>query len=182
MEVAGRRNMTASPQEAVMRTLFAGAVLIVLAAPAATPAHAQNHAEGTFVVGGKTTKITQVYAHAQPGFFDKNKLDVVVLLCDAAVSPQAQRDDFARRELIKADKLHCIQQTIDAAKQVIGYRVEHSMFEMTPSGGSTYQVFEAKTYDGKTIAGRARTTETQKSFDDVPYTYDVTFSAAIAPK
>ena len=165
-----------------MRTLFAGAVLVILAALAATPARAQDHAEGTFVVDGKAVKITQVYAHAQPGFFDKNKLDVVVLLCDAAVSPEAQRDNFARRDLIKAGKLHCIQQTIDANKQVIGYRVEHGRFEMTPSGGSTYEVFEAKTFDGKTIAGRSRTTETQKSFDDVPYTYDVTFSAAIAPK
>lgn len=167
-----------------MRTLFAGPVvaLVALVALAGAPAQAQNHAEGTFVVDGKAVKITQVYAHAQPGFFDQKKLDVVVLLCDAAVSPEAERDDFARRELIKAGKLHCIQQTIDADQRVIGYRVEHGRFQMTPSGGSTYQVFEAKTYDGKTIAGRARTTETQKSFDDVPYTYDVTFNAAIAPK
>ena len=36
--------------------------------------------------------------------------------------------------------------------------------------------------DGKTIAGRARTKSPQKSFKDVPYTYDITFSAAIEPK
>jgi hypothetical protein len=52
---------------------------------------------------------------------------------------------------------------------------------MPEGGGSTYHVFEAKTFDGKIAAGRSRTTAPQKSFDDVPYSYDVTFSAAIEP-
>jgi hypothetical protein len=51
-----------------------------------------------------------------------------------------------------------------------------------PGGGSTEHVFEAKTFDGRNIAGRSRTKSTQTSFDDVPYSYDVTFSAAIEPK
>lgn len=52
---------------------------------------------------------------------------------------------------------------------------------MPESGGSKFQVFEAKTLDGKTIVGRSRTTAPQKSFDEVPYTYDVTFSLPIEP-
>jgi len=53
---------------------------------------------------------------------------------------------------------------------------------MGENGGSTEHVFEAQTFDGKTIAGRARTKGPQKSFKDVPYIYDITFSAAIEPK
>src|SRR5262245_4309473 len=167
------------PGGTAMRTVVAAAAVAVFAV---TAAQAQDHAEGQLVVEGKPVAITHVYAWAEPGFFDKSKKDVVVLLCDAAVDPPAQRDFFARRDAEKAGKLHCVQQTIDANKQVINYRVEHGRSEMTPSGGSTYQVFEAKTFDGKTVAGRARTTEPQKDFNDVPYTYDITFSAAIAQK
>jgi hypothetical protein len=43
-------------------------------------------------------------------------------------------------------------------------------------------VFDAKTFDGRTIAGRARTKSPQTSFEDVPYSYDITISAAIEPK
>jgi hypothetical protein len=153
-------------------------ILIVLG----LPLFAENQAKGTLTVAGNAVKITQVYAYAEPGFFDKTKDDVVVLMCDTAVAPKAVRDQFERRDVVKAGKLHCVQQTIDAKGQVIQYRVEDSHFGMTPSGGSTYQVFEAKTNDGKTIAGRAHTTAEQKSFEDVVYAYDITISAAIEPK
>ncbi|HEV8628844.1 MAG TPA: hypothetical protein VGV61_00905 [Thermoanaerobaculia bacterium] len=154
---------------------------LVAAVLLAAPAVAEDQAKGTLVVGDESIAITHVYAHAEKGFFDPKTLDVVVLLCDAAVPAAGVRDDFARRELVKAGKLHCVQQTIDAGGQVISYRVEHRRFGMTPSGGSSYQVFEAQSRDARTIAGRARTTATQKSFDDVPYSYDITFSAAIEP-
>jgi len=42
-------------------------------------------------------------------------------------------------------------------------------------------VLEVKTLDGTTIAGHARTVFPQKSLDDVPYGYDITFNAQIAP-
>src|SRR6478735_3652496 len=138
-----------------MRHRIAGLLLVAIAlvanAVVAVPACAQNHVEGSLVVDGKATPLTQVYAYSEPGFFDKKKLDVVVLICDAAVSPVALHDDFARRDQVKAGKLHCVRQTIDASKQVINYRIEHQRFQMTPSGGSSYQVFEAKTFDGKTV-------------------------------
>ncbi len=153
------------------------AAFLLLAAPDA----GENHAEGTFTVDGKPIQITQVYAFAQRGFFDPKSQDVVVLLCDAPVSPASVRDNFERRDLVKAGKLHCVQQTIDKNKQVIQYTIQDSHFGMAVSGGSTEQVFEAKTFDGKTIAGRARTKSPQKSFDDVPYSYDITFSATIEP-
>lgn len=147
------------------------------------PAVAQNHVEGKLVVNGKSVALTQVYAYAVEGFFDKKKQDVTVLFCDAPVSPAAIRDGFARQPMIDAGKLHCVQQVIDAEKQVINFEVRDKAFGgRAPGGGSTEHVFEAKTFDGKTIAGRSRTKSPQKSFDDIPYSYDITFSAAIEPK
>ena len=147
------------------------------------PVAAQNRAEGKLDVDGKPVAITQVYAYAKEGFFDKKKQDVVVLLCDGAVPAPALRDVFAYKDLIATGKVHCVRQTIDANKQVINYDVGHQRFgSMGENGGSTEHVFEAQTFDGKTIGGRARTKGPQKSFKDVPYTYDITFSAAIEPK
>jgi hypothetical protein len=87
------------------------------------------------------------------------------------------RDVFGLDKLIAADKLHCVQQTINTEKQVINYEVRHKRFKMPVSGGSSYQVFEGKTFTDNAISGRARTTAPQKSFDDVPYSYDITFCA-----
>lgn len=147
------------------------------------PLAAQNRAEGKLEVEGKPVAITQVYAYAKEGFFDKKKQDVVVLLCDAAVPAPAVRDRFAYKDLVAAGKVHCVRQTIDADKHVINFDVGHQRFgSLGENGGSTEHVFEAKTFDGKTIAGRAYTKGPQKSFKDVPYTYDITFNAAIEPK
>lgn len=157
-------------------------LLLTIFALSALPLLAENQVKGVFTVGGVAIKISQAYAFAQKGFFDPKKDDVVVLLCDAVVPPAGIRDPFERRDLVKAGKLHCVQQTINSEHQVIQFKVEDSHFGMPEAGGSTEQVFESKTFDGKTIAGRAFTKSAQKSFDDVPYTYDITFSATIEPK
>lgn len=163
--------------------LIVGGLLLSVFALLAAPVAAQNRAEGKLEVNGKAVAITQVYAYAVEGFFDKKKQDITVLLCDVPVPAAAVRDGFARRDLAAAGKLHCVQQIINTEKQVINFEVRHQAFGSSqPGGGSTEHVFEAKTFDGKTIAGRARTESPQKSFDDVPYSYDITFSAAIEPK
>jgi len=145
------------------------------------PLAASDQAKGTLTVDGKAISITQVYAFAQKGFFDPTKDDVTVVLCDAALPPAAVHDIFARNDLVKAGKVHCVEQTINTEKQVINFKVQHNRFGMPEGGGSTEQLFEATTFDGKTVAGRAHTREPQKSYDDVPYNYDITFSAAIEP-
>jgi hypothetical protein len=163
--------------------IIAGGVLLAVMGLQAASAAAQNRAEGKLEVNGKPVAITQVYAYAVEGFFDKKKQDITVLLCDAPVPAAAVRDYFVRKELVDAGKLHCVQQVIDADKQVINFEVRDKGFgARQPGGGSTEHVFEAKTFDGKAIAGRARTKSPQKSFDDIPYRYDITFSAAIEPK
>ncbi|HWC64988.1 MAG TPA: hypothetical protein VG777_02815, partial [Thermoanaerobaculia bacterium] len=102
--------------------------------------------------------------------------------CDAPLSADAVHDPFARMDLVKAGRLRCVEQTIDEGGQVINYKVQHERFGVPEGGGSTEHVFEPKTFDGKTAAGRSRTTAPQKSWDDVPYSYDITFSAAIEPR
>jgi hypothetical protein len=166
-----------------IRARITPVVALAIATCWLTPAVAQNHAEGTLTVEGKPVAITQVYAYAVEGFFDKKKQDVVVLLCDTAVPPATARDVFARKDLFVTGKAHCVQQTIDTTKQVVNFEVGSERFGRRGEGGaSTEQVFEATIFDGKKIAGRARTKSPQKTFDDVPYTYDIAFSAAIEPK
>ena len=160
---------------------FGAAVFIAASAFVSAPAGAENTAKGTLTVDGKTVEIKHVYAYATPGFFDKNKQDIVLLMCDEPVSPETVRDIFAYHKLIDSDKLHCVQQTINTEKQVINFEVRHKRFSMPVGGGSSYQVFDANVFDEKTIAGRARTTSPQKSFDDIPYSYDITISATFDP-
>jgi hypothetical protein len=148
---------------------------------AAAAQAADNSVKGSLTVDGQPVKLTHVYAYARPGFFDKKKRDVVVLICDGPVVAKAVRDVFELKKLTDAGKLRCVSQIINTERQVINYEVMHSRFGMQESGGSTYHVFEAKTFDAATIGGRSRTTSTQKSFRDVPYSYDVTFMAAIEP-
>ena len=132
-------------------------VMLGIAVSWIVPVAAQNRAEGKLDVDGKPVAITQVYAYAKEGFFDKKKQDVVVLLCDAPVPAPVMRDTFAYKDLIATGKVHCVRQTIDADKQVINYDVGHQRFgSLGENGGSTEHVFEAQTFDGKTIAGRDR--------------------------
>src|SRR3990172_4910406 len=134
--------------------VLAACIIIAACIFCVTPVAAENAAKGKLVVDGKPIEIKKVYAYAQEGFFDKKKQDIVVLLCSAAVSPEAVRDNFARRPLITAGNLQCVAQVISSKKQVINFTVEAKRFgQMMPSRASTENVFDARTYDGKTIAG-----------------------------
>jgi hypothetical protein len=162
--------------------LISASLLLVVSTLLAAPVAAQGHAEGKLVVKGKPVAITRAYAYTEADPFDEKKRVTVVLLCDVPLSAAAVRDQFeeVRKDLVSAGKLSCVQQRIDSAKQVINFGVRNKNFgARQPDGGSTEHIFEAKTFDGKTIAGRAHTKSPQMSFDDIPYSYDITFSADI---
>ncbi|TAN40663.1 MAG: hypothetical protein EPN25_06960 [Nitrospirae bacterium] len=145
------------------------------------PAGAENTAKGKLTVDGKTVEIKHVLAYSQPGFFDKKKKDVVVLMCDAPVTVEVAKEPMGIYDQVKAGKLHCVRHTIDADKKVISFEVSHNRFKMTVGGGSSFQVFEPKAVTGSSISGRSFTKSPQKSgFDDVSYSYDITFSADIS--
>jgi hypothetical protein len=142
-------------------------------------AMAADGAAGKLVVDGKTVELKHAY-----GYLDKTgnegKDAVVILLSDIAVPPAAVQDEYARKKLVSAGTLHYVELLIVSGKQV-HYEAQHQRFGymMEPSGDDSEHVLEIKAGDGKSVAGRAHTTGAQKSVDDVPYSYDVTFAAAV---
>lgn len=140
-------------------------------------------AEGTLTVAKTSVKLVHAYAQAQEGFFDKKVNDVLVLVTDVPLSGAALTDLFERRKMEKEGKLHSVEAVINANGQPINVTVRDKAFGGPPvSGGSTEDLFVTKTNDGKTIAGRLHRAKPGASFDDVPFTYDVTFSAPVTPR
>ena len=148
----------------------------------ASPLAAADATKGTLVVGGKPAEITHAYAYADKSF-NEGKDVVVVVLSDAPIPAEAVQDDYARNQLVAAGKLKYVELLVSSEKKEIHFEVQDKRFGimMQPSGDDSDHVLEVKTLDGNTVAGRARTTSPQQSMDDVPYSYDVTFSAQIAP-
>jgi len=140
-------------------------------------------AEGTLTAAKTSVKLVHAYAQAQQGFFDKKSEDVLVLLTDVPLSGAALNDPFERRKMEKEGKLRSVEAVINAKGQPINVTVRDKAFGGPPvSGASTEDIFEPKTNDGKTIAGRLHRAKPGASFDDVPFTYDVTFSAPVTPR
>jgi len=164
----------------VVALIASSALTVLCALPAAGE---DGKAEGTLTVAKTPVKLVHVYAQAQEGFFDKKVNDVLVLLTDGPLSGAALTDPFERRRLEKEGKLRAVEAVINVKGQAINVTVRDKAFGGPPvSGGSTEDVFESKTNDGKTIAGRLYRRTPGASFDDVPYTYDVTFTAPVAPR
>ena len=152
---------------------------VMLTMVAVTVALAQSGADGQFKVGAEAAKLTQAYAYAAEGFFDKKKDDTVLVLTDRAV-PEAQiRDGFALRRLASAGKLAYVQETINAAGQIVNFALGHQGFKVAPSGGSTEHRFEGK--QGGTISGKVFTNGVQETFG-TKYEYSAWFFAPIHPK
>ena len=145
----------------------------------AQAAMAADSANGKLVVGGKSVLLKHVYAYMEKTSDGRD--GVIILLSDAPVSPAVVQNGYARKKLVSAGTLHYVELFIASGKQ-IHYEVQHQGFGMMlePGGDDSEHVLEVKVADGKTVAGRARTTTPQKSFDDVTYSYDVTFIAAVA--
>ena len=169
-------------KEHLVLLVAASALSLLCAAPAAG-AGMDAKAEGTLTVAKVPSKLAFAYAAAQKGFFDEKVDDVLVLLTDVPLSGAALTDPFERRKMEKEGKLRSVEAVINAKGQPINVTVRHKAFGGPPvSGGSTEDLFEAKVNDGKTISGRLHRGKPGASFDDVPFTYDVTFSAPITPK
>ena len=154
--------------------------LLVLAIGGACLAAAQSAPAGQLTVAGRAVKLTNVYAYAAEGFFDKKKDDTVVLLTDRPVTEAQVRDGFALRRIAEQGKLAYVQETINAAGQIINFAIGHEAFKAPPSGGSTEHVFEG-TADGRSVAGKVRTKGEQQFFG-VKYEYEAKFTAAVQAK
>jgi hypothetical protein len=160
--------------------LFAACGL--LASPAIRAA--DGKAGGTITVNGKTTKLAYAYASAAPGFFDKTKEDVRVILTDVPLEPKALEDEFERIHMADAGKLHAFEITIDADGKPISTAFRDNGFKKaSPSGLSSADVFTRKVFDGKTVEGSYKSAKESEFFGET-YSFDVSFKADItrAPK
>jgi hypothetical protein len=143
-------------------------------------AYAQSAPEGTLKIDGKAVKLTQAYAYATEGFFDKKKDDTVLILSDRPLTEAQVRDGFALRRLASGGKLNFVQETINPSGQIVNFLVGSAAFQALPSGGSTEHVFEGRV-EGKTISGKVRT-KGEQTFFGTKYEYDATFRTSIQPK
>jgi len=135
---------------------------------------------GTLTVNGKATKVAFAYARSVPGFFDKTKTDVEVILSDVALDAKALGDSFARSKLAKDGKIHTFEIIINSEGVPISTTWRHDGFTgPTPSGLSSADVFTKKVFDGKTVDGNYKSAATEEFFGST-YAFDVTFKAAIA--
>ena len=147
----------------------------------ALPARAaEGKAEGTITVNGKTTKLAHAYARAVPGFFDKTKEDVEVVLTDVPLEGKALTDQFERIHMADAGKLHAFEITLDADGKPISTAFRDNGFKKaSPSGLSTADVFTKKVFDGKTVEGSYKSAKPHEFFGDT-YAFDVSFRADVA--
>ena len=162
--------------------LFAGFVLASVAILASGAAAADGKAEGKLTVNGKTTDVKYAYAFAGPGFFDKTKEDVTVIVSDVPLDAKALEDEFERIKMADAGKLHAFEITFGADAKPISTSFRHNGFmKASPSGLSSEDVFDKKTFDTKTIDGRYRSAKPHEFFGNT-YAFDVAFKADITRK
>lgn len=163
-----------------LRQCCAGLLLAGLSLFALTAA-AEGEAKGNLVVNGKSIAITHAYAYKEANPAGSGPL-TFVLLCNEPLSAAVVQDEYgtARRNMMASGKLSCVQQRIDTNGQVINFGVRDQAFGgIQPDGGSTEHLFELKKRTRTSISGRAYTKSQQMSFDDIPYSYDITFSASL---
>jgi ketosteroid isomerase-like protein len=165
------------------RTRTILAVLVVFALLAATAAFAADgKAQGTITVNGKTTKLSYAYARAVPGFFDKKKEDVEVILSDVPLEGKALEDQFERMHMAADGKLHTFEITVNADASPISTSFNHNGFKgPSPSGLSSDDVFTKKTFDGKTVDASYKSAKQHEFFGNT-YAFDVSFRAEITRK
>ena len=114
----------------------------------------QGTAAGTFTLGGATARLTHAYALARPDTFDKTKENVLVVLSDAAIPDDAVWEDFPGLKLAAAGKLHAVQVELNADRSVKSAAILDATFvDSQAFQGIEEPVFQAATFDGKTVAG-----------------------------
>ncbi len=165
-----------------VRVFLAGFVLAAGVAALSPRAAAEGKAEGKLTVNGKTTDVKYAYASAGPGFFDKTKEDVTVIVSDVPLDAKALEDEFERMKMADAGKLHAFEITFGADATPISTSFRHNGFtKASPSGLSSEDVFEKKTFDGKTVEGHYKSAKAHEFFGNT-YSFDVAFKADITRK
>jgi len=143
-------------------------------------AHASK-AKGQLTVAGDTVQFQYAYAMAQPGFFDKTKEDIVVIVTNIQLSDKAVEDRGERSAKVREGTLKSVEITINSKQQPISVSVKHPAFKASPSGFSSNYILELKNFNEKNVEGRMHC-KTEQEFFDTAYTFDFTFKAEIRRK
>ena len=140
----------------------------------------EGTASGKLTVDGKTTPLTHAYARAQKGFFDKTKVDILVILSDVAISEEALLDEFARIKMAAEGKLHAVEVVLNDEKQAVSGGLLHDAFKETQGYVSVTGIhaFQAKIFDTKMVEGKLSTEKTGE-FMNKKFEYSATFRAAV---
>ena len=149
-----------------LRTAFPAAWLVL--AVGVSGAAAADKVTGKVIVAGKPYSLTQ-------GLAEPDRDDVKVILCDGAAPSGSVKADFDRRDLAKTGKVHCLENTLTGAGKVSGTTVLINAFKMFPSAVATWMLYEPGAKAPGRISGRIHTAKETMSFDDIPYSWDVTF-------
>ena len=138
---------------------------------------ADGTADGVLTINGATFPLKYAYASATPGFFDKNKEDIHVLLSDVPLTDEQQADVFEIIHLARDGKVHVVEVVLDAEQRPIAGSFFTQPFEGMVSATGMH-VFEPKAFEHKRIAGRLYT-DGARTFQNVTYEYTATFSTVI---
>jgi hypothetical protein len=136
-----------------------------------------DEARGTMTVGKKTTPLSFAVAK-------QDGADLVVLLSNIPVTPEQFADIGEMMNLADSGKLTGIEVEITPAKKIISSQIYSPEFHLQGNRFSAVGMHElnATTFKKTEVAGKLATSH-PSSFNDVPFSYSATFSAAVkAPK
>ena len=153
-------------------------VVVAAALSWAAAVHPQPEtAAGAIVVNGRSFGLRYAYASVQPGFFDKNTLDIRVLLTDVQVAEAQRNDVIALSRLARAGQLRGVEVVIDAKGEPMSGFLFLDAFDGMVSVSGMHR-FERKALEHSLIAGRLFT-DGPRTFSGITWAYDATFSSAI---
>lgn len=163
--------------------LFVGAFVSCAIPPAGLvygqPADAsrRGQATGSLQIQGHAIDLRYAYARSEPGFFDSHVEDVHVLLSDVPLdeATRGTPGELARRA--RAGEVHALDIVIDAQGEPISGAIFDAQFGGMVSVAGMHR-FEPAPADAGVIAGRLWM-DGPRSFRDISYQYDATFSAAV---
>ena len=162
------------------RALFVPLLVVAwLAALQRPAAGAGDTVAGSFQVGGKSYKLTHVYARRQPSMTDKSKTVLVVLMTDNEVPKSVVEDKYRLEltDLARQGKIHGVSVTIgsDNKPEGTGFTYAKEVDGAIVNRADQHTV--AVSADAAKVEGKL---SGQGSFGDATWKYDATVKAAIA--
>lgn len=154
--------------------VVAAALLLLVAVPASA---GDGTARGQLTLNHQTTPLAFAYASAQPGFFDKSKEDLRIVLSDVALPADALKDVFTLIHLARDGKVHAVEVVLNADGQPISGAIYAKVFDGTVSVTGMHK-FDRGALERKRVAGRLWMSAPDE-FRNVSFQYDATFAAEI---